>query len=500
MVLPWTARNYIVYQRLIPIDTLGQINLWLDLGVVSERNDHIAELRQMPQADRAPYALARAREILAADPLRPLHAIRETFLHIWKAQYVEDFFIKQGFFTRPLRETAALGLFGDLLWFVYTLAGLVGLAGPVREGWHNRLFALAWLGYSLLTVLVFHVEPRYLLPIWTLLALYGAGALAGIRRPNKEQEPGALRANKEQRTPHQASASPVQPSSVLGSRFSVLGSRSRLSRRPGLYRAGLQLPQLPQIIAEGLARERALVAGERAYRQGDYAAAERWFRAALAAQPNFVDAQIDLALALEAQGRHDEARAAVEDGGAAGRPAAQPAGPARWRGGWGALGADAHRGQRRRGDPGLGAGMAALAADPPAAPWRRARHRLYRRLQSARASAGWLFRWLRGAGRVVLPLPEPLSGPDSTVTLRLSGGLPGDTPLELRVGDGPTWRVPVTGGIWRAYRLPIPPALVGQTRIAIELRAPTFIPAFTDPSSDDLRVLSVRVSDVRVEE
>jgi len=38
------------------------------------------------------------------------------------------------------------------------------------------------------------------------------------------------------------------------------------------------------------------------------------------------------------------------------------------------------------------------------------------------------FRWLTEAGRVVLPLPEPLR-PDSTLSLRMSGGRPGETPL-----------------------------------------------------------------------
>ena len=65
IVLPWTARNYIVYQRFIPVDTLGQINLWLDLDAVDKRDDHINQLRQLPQADRAAYALAHARAILA---------------------------------------------------------------------------------------------------------------------------------------------------------------------------------------------------------------------------------------------------------------------------------------------------------------------------------------------------------------------------------------------------------------------------------------------------
>jgi hypothetical protein len=111
---------------------------------------------------------------------------------------------------------------------------------------------------------------------------------------------------------------------------------------------------------------------------------------------------------------------------------------------------------------------------------------------------GGSFRWLGETGRIVLSLPEPLTA-DATVALRVSGGRPGITPLEARIGDGPVWRVPVEGGQWRVYRLPIPPARADQTRLAIELRAPAFVPAFVDPSSQDLRVLSVRVSDVRVE-
>ncbi|HEX9372732.1 MAG TPA: glycosyltransferase family 39 protein, partial [Roseiflexaceae bacterium] len=139
VVLPWTARNYIVYQRFIPVDTLGQTNLWLDLDAVDKRNEHISAMRRLPQADRASYAMARAREILAADPWRPFRPMWDTFRHIWKLQFVEDYFVKRSFFSRPLRAAAPLGLAGDLLWLVYTVGGLIGLAAPPREGLHNRL-------------------------------------------------------------------------------------------------------------------------------------------------------------------------------------------------------------------------------------------------------------------------------------------------------------------------------------------------------------------------
>jgi hypothetical protein len=481
VVLPWTARNYIVYGRLIPIDTLGQTNLWLDLDSVSQRNVHIAELRAMPQAERAPYALARAREILAADPLRPFRPMWSTFVHIWKAQYVEDFFIKQSFFTRPLRETAGLGLFGDLLWFAFTLAGLIGLAAPPREGLHNRLFMLAWLGYSFLTVLLFHVEPRYLLPIWTLLALYGAGTLARVRRPTID----------DRRKLDQA----LRPSSLV-LRLSVI---AQLAVSLVFIVLVVSYRDYPATIARGLARERAYVAAERAYRAGDYSAAEQSFRAALAAQPDFVDAQAGLALALAAQGRYDEAAAAVADGGS--RRADLLSSVLALRSGH----ADAARSKLTRIEASAGESAQAWALEwlrPP--PTSRLHLGDY-------ADMGYIsgfsrpetapdgnFRWLGATGRIVLPLPAPLPG-EASLALRVAAGRAGDTPLDIRIGDGPQMRVTISGGQWRVLRLPIPAALAGQQRVAIELHAPPFIPARLDPASDDLRVLSVRVSDVRVE-
>lgn len=466
IVAPWTIRNYITYQSFIPIDTLGQINLWLDLDAVDQRNVHIAELRNMPQAERAGYAMARAREILAADPLRPFNGISMTFLHIWKAQYIEDFFIKQSFFTRPLRETAALGLFGDLLWFVYTLAGLVVLAGRPREGWHNRLFVLAWLAYSLVTVLVFHVEPRYLLPIWTLIALYGAGGLAQLR---SETFAG----------PRWVQA--LQGAAALAFVVLVVSYRN-----------------YPQVLSTGFARERAIIAGERAYAQNDYIAAERHFREALAAQPNFVDAKISLALALDAQGRLDEARAVIAEGGA--------------------RRADLLRGALavRAGEP---QGMSSLltrveaSAGEDIQAWALAslRSPAIRELHLGDwRDIGYIagfnrpeqapdgtFRWLRDRGKIAFHVDEPFKAGD-TIVLRLAGGQPGETPLTIRIGET-TYQINVLGGMWRSYHLPVPDHLIGQQYLALDLQAPAFVPAYIDPNSDDLRVLSVRVSDIRID-
>jgi hypothetical protein len=482
IVLPWTARNYIVYQRFIPVDTLGQINLWLDLDAVDKRDDHINQLRQLPQADRAAFALAHARAILAADPLKPFRPMWDTFRHIWKLQFVEDFFVKNGFYTRPLRESAPLGLVGDLIWLVFTLCGLIGLARPAREGWHNRLFMLAWLGYSFVTVLVFHVEPRYLLPIWTLLGLYGAWVLAG----------GWGLGGQQQTTEH-------RPSSIVHRPSSMVLIITQIALAIAFFALLLSYRQYPSVIASGLARERGMRAGEQAYAANDYPAAEQSFRAALAAQPDFVDARVDLALAVAAQGRREEAAGLL------------------------------HRGDSRRTDLLIGVlagdggdtdkAQATIARSEATAgediqawalQWMRPAPRTQLALDgasdigyisgfsSAEGDDGRRFRWLKGAGQIVLPLPAPLR-PAQAVVLRMTGGQPGVTALDVWLGERWVGRVPVVGGAWRDYRLPFPAELAGQRQAAIRLSAPTFMPALRDPSSDDMRALSLMISAVRVE-
>jgi hypothetical protein len=203
----------------------------------------------------------------------------------------------------------------------------------------------------------------------------------------------------------------------------------------------------PAIIASGIARERAMITGMSAYRSGDYSAAERAFRVALTAQPNFVDAQVHLALALKAQGRYEEALAALQRNssrrtelvvGALLRETGDPAQAAsiltyietvagediqRWALEW------------LRPPPvgilavGNGLDIGYLAGFSPA---------------EQNATGG--FRWLEGQGVLVLPLAEPLRD-DAVLLLSMTGGeAEATTPLTVRIGDGAAWSVPVVRG------------------------------------------------------
>ena len=468
IVLPWTLRNWIVYQRVIPIDTLGPINLWLDLEDTSLRSAKIEFLRTLPQADRQAYATARVREILSVEPLRPFRSVWPTFRHIWKAPYVEDLWVKQSFFTRPLREAAPIGLAGDVIWLVISLAGVVGLLHPATDRPFKLMIGL-WLLYSFATVLVFHVEPRYLLPIWLLLGLYAAWTLSAGWSWIASLRTRPLRAS-------------LVYSAVAALLLLIV-----------TYRA------YPAIISRGVQRELAMARGDRAYAGADFAAAEQAYRAALVADPGFVDGEVALALALGAQQRPQDAIAALKPDES--RRSTLVAG---------LLSRAAGDQQRARE---LLSSIEALAGED-AQRWS-LDHLVVEPRETLTLGDGALdlgyisgfalsersgaqsYRWLLGDGEIVLPLEQPLTA-GATVVIDLAAPLDLGGPLRLQLADGPAVTLQPDPE-WRSYRLAVPPALVGQQKLRLRLHAPTRLPMHDDPASNDPRALSVMVHSVAVE-
>jgi hypothetical protein len=108
------------------------------------------------------------------------------------------------------------------------------------------------------------------------------------------------------------------------------------------------------------------------------------------------------------------------------------------------------------------------------------------------------FRWLSSTGLIVLPLREPIQ-PGAVIVLRMASGLPRPTTLKVSVGDSSAQLIQVQSGPWRSYRIGIPSKLEGSTQLTIKLSAPTIVPAFDLPNSNDARVLSLMVSEVRVQ-
>ncbi|MBX0329287.1 phospholipid carrier-dependent glycosyltransferase [Oscillochloris sp. ZM17-4] len=489
-IAPWTIRNYVTYDRLILIDTLGPVNLWMAMSdsVNEGRGENEAKsiLAAIPQEERQDFVGADIGRILREEPWRLVRNFWPHFIHIWKAQFIEDFFVKVSFFTRPLREIWPMGLLGDLLWLAFTPASLIALAARPREGGF-RLLTFAWVAYSCLTVMLIHVEPRYLLPIWFLMGLYGAAALAwlwgwiALRRRDRRAAAAGSRA-------------------FLRSPWGGVGIALTLAMIVQIF----SYRDYPQIIAQGVQREIHRAAAVAAYAVKDYPTAIAEYDAMLLAQPDFVDGRTELARIYLDLGRYDDGWAILAD-----RPTHR---------------ADVIRGALAR---------AQHEDDVARAYFEDAEQRAGENVQ--KLTLEWLnppptgsltigdgldfgyldgfsfgedlppqpdgslvsYRWLQGNGVIALPLPAPLRA-GSVLSLRMAGVTPGVTPLTVDVG-GARVIIPVQGGQWRLYQVAVPDSLAGQSRIELRLHAPTFIPLQLNPQSTDARQLSLMVSQVSVE-
>ncbi|NJO83066.1 MAG: tetratricopeptide repeat protein, partial [Blastochloris sp.] len=471
-IAPWTIRNYLEYQRFIPIDTIGPANLWLIVGDHNRQGSEI--LLSMPQAERQSFATAEARRLLAEDPQRFVGLLfngwERNFREIWKLQYVVDFFGQNYFYMRPLRELAPLGLLGELLWLAFVGCGLAALAAPLapREG-AFRVLALGWLGYTCLSIMILHPEPRYSYPIWLLLAMYGAAALA---------HPAVFVRQFRGRWLHTAAAL------LLVGGFLLLALTTR---------------DYPRLIGNGVQRERHFAAGRQAYAAGDTVAAVREMQAALTVQPEFVEGRAYLALLQIEQGNLDAARALLREGDAQELDIAR--GMLAYAAGDAARAADLLRQAEVRRSADMQA-FSMMAIDPPATSTLHLGTGLdlgyIRGFSPAEELAnGERYRWLEaGTGSIVLPLAAPLDT-GSVVLLRLTAGRPEGA--RLRVQFGPAHRETITvGDGWRVYRLLVPADLEGQETLTLALDGDTFMPAHRFPGSTDLRLLSVMVDAVQV--
>lgn len=479
VIVPWTIRNYIVYQRVILVDTIGSVNLWLHMEKYEEKGVEI--LKQIPQRDRQAFAVADTRRMFFEDPLNFWQMLWRNawlhFLHIWKGQFIEDFFLKSSFYGRPLRAVWPLGIAGEILWFLFSLGGLIGLVLPAREGTF-RWIAWGWAGYTMLTVMLFHVEPRYLMPLWLILMLYGAW--------------------------------------VIGNARDILS----LLRRHWLYGgvvaaiavaflvAVFTYRNYPETLTTGFSREYHRHMGVRAFEEGDYEAAVEELRAAVDAQPHFVSSHTELGLALVAQGSYEEAAEVV------GKDDAQHMLLAR-----GALaqaqGKDDQaadlftKAEKKAGDDmqrmgdrwiippatallnigtGQGIGYIEGFSLPEESPGSRS------------------YRWLQGTGSIEMPLPAPLTA-DSIVMLRMAGadgqenqlGTPTTVTFLGEEGESlSSVSFRVAGGRWHTYRLVIPEAQAGSQTLHMRIEAPTFIPAHRYPDSNDIRPVSLMMQAVWV--
>ena len=192
LVLPWTARNYATYGAVILIDTTGAENLWLDNNPSAATAD---DPLGREAAKRELYALGNdraARQSLATK--RGIAEIRSNpawfAAKAWNEakaffalQYFDEMREKRAIWLSPAEVLAKLVL-GDGLWLVLMIAAgctIYDLRFTIERSSLRMVnpawLLLAWTGYIFATALMFHVELRYRLPVYPVLAPFAALAL-----------------------------------------------------------------------------------------------------------------------------------------------------------------------------------------------------------------------------------------------------------------------------------------------------------------------------------
>ena len=475
VILPWTVRNYILYQQFILLDTISSVNLWLHLADYEEQSTSI--LKKMPQAERQPFAVADTKRMFQADPgafwKRLWRNAALHFRHIWKAQFIEDFIQKGSFNGRPLREVWFLGALSDLLWFLCTLTGLAALTAPLREG-HFRWLILGWIGYNILAMLIMHIEPRYLLPIWLPLMLYSAWFLSDLR--------GMFQLFQQ----HKAHS------------FLLLLVTSSFLFAVFTYR------DYPSMVRRAIKRENHFNTGFRAYEKENYALAIQEFQQMVAVQSGFSPSRAMLALAFLAQGQVEEAKNALRKSNSQWPIIAQAA-----------IARELGESRKAKDLFKIAEEKAGENVQKTTLHWLRPQKTTHLSFGN-NLDLGYLegfslaesisrpdnqiqtYRWLESKGKIVLPLPKSLQK-GNVLALSLANNQRKSTNLRIQWSNGESLSIPILSNEDRVYRLPIPTALVGQNRLAIDLEAPVFMPAHIDSASKDTRLLSLMVYQISIE-
>jgi len=186
VVLPWTLRNYLVFDAFVPVSTAGALNLWQGNTRLSRQEVYEEYWAVRGRIPKYQHARERAMEaILERQPLWILEKLRSELPEFWAAHAQPIVHLERGGYgvvRRPLALAAVavvlVPYLAVLVLFVIGLARLPAGRAP--------LVVLAFLAFYVLLHVAAHGYPRYRLPVMPALFLVAAhGAVALRVRPRR---------------------------------------------------------------------------------------------------------------------------------------------------------------------------------------------------------------------------------------------------------------------------------------------------------------------------
>jgi len=181
VVLPWTIRNWVVFDAFVPVSTSGALNLWQ--GNTRLTRQEVYEEYWAVRGRIAKYEHARRRAaeaILERQPLWILEKLRDEMPAFWAAHGQPVVHLERGAYGVVARPTAFLAIAVVLVPYLVVLVLFVaGVAALPRA--RAPVLLLGFLLFYVLLHVAAHGYPRYRLP--AMPALFLVAAQGWVCRP-----------------------------------------------------------------------------------------------------------------------------------------------------------------------------------------------------------------------------------------------------------------------------------------------------------------------------
>ncbi len=184
VVLPWTLRNWLVFDAFVPVSTSGALNLWQ--GNTRMSRQEVYEEYWAVHGRVAQYEHARQRAveaILERQPLWILEKLRDEMPAFWAAHGQPIVHLERGAYGVVSRSRALAAVAAVLLPYLAVLVLFVGGVALLPPGRAPAL-VLGFLAFYVLLHVAAHGYPRYRLPAMPAVFLVAAhGWVAWRTRP-----------------------------------------------------------------------------------------------------------------------------------------------------------------------------------------------------------------------------------------------------------------------------------------------------------------------------
>lgn len=176
LILPYTARNYVVYQRFILIDTISGWTMWRDHRI--EGDDFWTTLPGIQNpGDRDRYAFSRGVSNILADPVRQLVVNGIANWASLMRPELDAFARGGGYLSDVIVDAPTLPLvvLDDVYYLVVVVLGIGGILSKWKRA---PKLLLLWLAYFLIIVFVYHTQSRFRPHYLFVLIVFAGAAIA----------------------------------------------------------------------------------------------------------------------------------------------------------------------------------------------------------------------------------------------------------------------------------------------------------------------------------